>query len=80
VDVDIYDLLLGLSWMRRVYCNPYYGSGNVTITGDDSKERKVPAKLVSITAELPTVDLNDDEDSADLACQYLLDEQEKGQL
>ena len=52
----------------------------MTITGDDSKERKVPAKLVSITAELPTVDLNDDEDSADLACQYLLDEQEKGQL
>ena len=23
VDVDIYDLLLGLSWMRRVHCNPY---------------------------------------------------------
>ena len=80
VDVDIYDLLLGLSWMRRVHCNPHYGSGNVTITGDDSKERKVPAQLVPITAELPTVELNDDEDSADLACQYLLDEQEKGQL
>ena len=80
VDVDIYDMLLGLSWMRRVHCNPHYGSGTVTISGDDMRERRVPAQLVPIGMVLPTVELNEDENSADLACQYLLDEQEKGQL
>ena len=73
-------MLLGLSWMRRTHCNPNYGSGIVTIRGDDMRERKVPAQLVPIESGLPTVELNEEEDSADLACQYLLDEQGKGQL
>ena len=30
VDVEIYDLLLGLFWLRRVHCNLHYGAGSVT--------------------------------------------------
>ena len=30
VDVEMYDLLLGLCWLRRVHCNPHHGAGSVT--------------------------------------------------
>jgi len=43
VDVEIYDLLLGLSWLRRVHYNPHYGLGEITISGDDGQLRHVPA-------------------------------------
>ncbi|KAL8825271.1 MAG: hypothetical protein Q9170_007862, partial [Blastenia crenularia] len=77
VDVDVYDILLGLAWMRRVHCNPHYGLGKVTISGDDQKERNVPAALAPMEINLPTVEFDeDDEVSADQACQQLLDEQE----
>ena len=48
VDVDIYDLLLGLTWMRRVHCNPHYGSGVATISGSDGVLRQVPAPLAPL--------------------------------
>ena len=78
VDVEIYDLLLGLSWMRRVHCNPHYGSGTVTISGDDMKLRQVQAQLAPMDTGLPVVEFDEEDESADLACQHLLDEQEKG--
>lgn len=27
VDMDVYDLLLGAAWMRRVHCNQLFGNG-----------------------------------------------------
>ena len=38
VRVDIYELLLGLSWLRRVHCKPDYGSGEIYISGDDHRQ------------------------------------------
>ena len=77
VQVDIYDLLLGLTWMRRVHCNPHYGIGKITIAGDDRQTREVPGQLVAMEAGLPTVEFEEEDyDSADYACQQLLDEQE----
>ena len=43
MNVDIYDLLLDLSWMRRVHCNSHYESKIVIISEDDSQIRQVQA-------------------------------------
>ena len=77
VRVDIYELLLGLSWLRRVHCKPDYGSGEIYITGDDHRQRRIPVELIAIENGLPIVEFEeDDEESADRACQELLDDQE----
>ena len=76
VKVDIYDLLLGLSWLRRVHFVLHNGLGQVTIAGDDLQTRYIPAQLVAMETGLPTVEFDeDDEESADRACQDLLDDQ-----
>ena len=81
VRVEVYDLLLGVAWMRRVHCNPHYGMGTVTITGDDGVVRPVQAQITPMEAGLPTIELDDDDDlSADEACQAILDEQGKEEL
>ena len=80
VDNQVYDLLLGLSWMRRVAFCPDFGTGKVVIKGNDGIVRRVPAELCPMEVHLPTVELEvdeDDGDTADAACQYLLDQQEK---
>ena len=75
--MDIYDLLLGLSWLRRVHYILHNGLGQVTIAGNDLQTRYVPAQLVAMETGLPTVEFDeDDEESADRACQDLLDDQE----
>ena len=82
VDNQVYDLLLGVPWIRRVGLNPDYGTGKVTIRGNDSVPRQVPAEIIPMHVNLPTVELDDDEspgDAADEACQILLDEQENYQ-
>lgn len=81
VDVDVYDLLLGVAWMRRVHCNQLFGEGKITIMGDDMRTREVPAQLSPLDIGLPTVEFEDDEGwSADDACQQLIDAQEKVRL
>ncbi|KAL9000619.1 MAG: hypothetical protein Q9188_005641 [Gyalolechia gomerana] len=81
VDNQVYDLLLGVPWMRRVGYNLNYRTGEVTVTGNDEIARKVPVELFPITPglHLPTVEIDDevdDEDAADAACQLVIDEQE----
>jgi len=81
VDVEVYDLLLGVSWLRRVHCNQKYGQGKITVMGDDMTVREVPAQLMPVSTNLPVVELDEDDDwTADEACQHLLEEQEKAQL
>ena len=78
VDNQVYDLLLGVPWMRRVGFHPNYGTGQVTISGDDGIARHVPAQTFPMHANLPTVEIDEEEDeqtAADAACQLLLDEQ-----
>ena len=82
VDNQVYDLLLGVPWIRRVGLNPDYGTGKVTIRGNDSVPRQVLAEIIPMHVNLPTVELDEDEaggDAADKACQILLDEQENYQ-
>ena len=64
--------------MRRVHCNSNYGSGAVTISGDDIQLRQVGSHLVLMKSGLPVVEFDEEDESADLTCQHLLDEQEKG--
>ena len=80
VDVDIYDLLLGLTWLRRVHCNPHYGLGVVTINGSDNVLRQVPAQLAPLDTKLPVVEFDEEEETADQACQHLLEQQENSLL
>ena len=43
--------------------------------------REVPAQLMPVSTNLPVVELDEDDDwTADEACQHLLEEQEKAQL
>lgn len=80
VPVVIYDLLLGIPWMRRVRCRPHYDSGSITICGDNGQVREVPAEMAPISVNLPVVEFEGDDDSVDAACQQLLDKQENAQL
>ncbi len=43
VDVGVYDLLLGVPWMRRVNWTQVYGEGKVTIMGNDLCVMDVPS-------------------------------------
>ena len=43
--------------MRRVHCNPHYGSGSVTISGDDSGQlRNAPAALVPMETDVSIIE------------------------
>ena len=48
--------------MRRVHCNPHFGKGRVTISGDDQIEREVPVQLAPMEVPLPIVELDDDDE------------------
>lgn len=80
VDVGVYDLLLGVPWVRRVNCTQVYGEGKVTIMGNDLCVMDVPSPIIPIDMGLPTIEFDEDEKTADQACQDLLDEQGKVQL
>lgn len=81
VDVHVYDLLLGVGWMRRMHFNTHYGQGLVTIAGNDGAVRRIPAQIVPIDTGLPTIEMEDeDEMTADQACQQIIDSQENAQL
>ncbi len=48
VDVEFYDLLLGIPWMRRVWLNQSYANEKVTVRGQDSVAIAVLTKLSPI--------------------------------
>ena len=77
VDVEIYNLLLGVPWMRRVNYTQVYGEGKVTIMGKDFYVMDVPSPIIPIDMDLPTIEFDEDDKTADQACQDLLDEQGK---
>ncbi|MCJ1349846.1 hypothetical protein MMC31_008088 [Peltigera leucophlebia] len=53
VDVKVYDLLLGVSWMRRVDCTQFYGEGRITIMGQDLTLREVPTPVMPLSMFIP---------------------------
>ncbi len=81
VDVEVYDLLLGIPWMRRVRLSQSYADGKVTVRGRDSVAIEVPTKLSPIQIDLPEVELEPEEyTTADELCQQLLDGSENEML
>lgn len=67
--------------MRRVRLSQSYWDGKVTISGKDSSVMEVPTRLSPIKIELPDVELIEDEDcSADEACQQLIEDAENAML
>ncbi len=84
VDVEVYDLLLGITWMRRANCTQMFGEGKITIKGNDKKIQIAPAEIYPIEVKLPIVEFDNDSETnewtADDACQELLDQQGKVEL
>lgn len=75
VNVEVYDLLLGIPWMRRVRLSQSYADGKVTVRGRNHLPTEVPTKLLPIQINLPEVELEPDEDmTADGLCQQLLED------
>lgn len=60
VDVEAYDLLLGIPWMRRVRLSQSYADGKGTVCGRNSLPTEVPTKLLLIQIDLPGVELESD--------------------
>lgn len=81
VDVGVYDLLLGVPWMRRINCTQVYREGKVTIIGNDLCVIDIPSPIIPFDMPgLSTIEFDEDEMTADQRCQHLLDEQGKVQL
>ena len=78
VDVEVYVLLLGITWMRQANCTQIFGERKITIRGNDKKICTVLAQIYPLEVNLPIVEydeeLDTDEWSADNACQELLDQ------
>ena len=72
VDVEVHDLLLGVPWMRRVNCTQVYGEGRVTIMRDLCV-MDVLLPIIPIDMGLPITEFDEDDKTADQACQDLLD-------
>ena len=84
VDVEVYDLLFGITWMRQANCVQMFGEEQITIKGNDRKIHTVPAQIYPMEVKLPVVEFDKEigtnEWTADDACQELLDQQEKDLL
>lgn len=79
VDNQVYDMLLGIPWMRRVAFSTHYGLGLVTICGNDGVERQVASEIFPTRIDLPVVEIDSDDDLSDIAdaaCQVVIDEME----
>lgn len=60
--VEVYDLLLGIPWMRRVRLSLLYADGKVTVYGQNSLPTEVPTKLSPLQSNMPDVELEPNED------------------
>ena len=66
INVEIYDLLLELSWIKRVYYNFYYNLNNVIISDNNIKKRRVSTYLILIKIKLLIVKFNEEKELIDL--------------
>lgn len=81
VDIKVYDLLLGILWMRHVRLSQSYADGRVTIYKQDSVPIEVPTKLSLIQINLPEIELELEENiTVDELCQQMLDSSENKML
>lgn len=68
-DIEVYDLLLGILWMRQVQLSQSYTNAKVTVCGQNSLPIEVSTKLLLIQIDLPGVELEPKEDmTADKLC------------
>lgn len=55
VNMEVYDLFLGITWMRRANYTKIFGEGKITINRNDQKIRIIPAQIYPIEMKLPVV-------------------------
>ena len=78
VNNQIYDLLLNISWMKKIIFNSHYDTNEIIIIGKNEEKRKMSIQIFSIHVDLSTIKMNNDDeinDLIDVVCQLFLDEQ-----
>ncbi len=60
MDVEVYDLLLGITWIRQVNCTQMFGEGKIIIKGNERKISTVPAQIYPMEVELPVVKFDEE--------------------
>lgn len=64
----------------KLYNTQVYGEGKVTIMGKNLCVMDVPLPIIPIDIDFPTIEFDEDDKTANQACQDRLDEQRKVQL
>lgn len=73
IDVEVYDLLLDIPWMKSVRLSQSYADRKIMIRRQDLVAIEVPNKLSLIQIDLPEVELEPEEYiTANELCQQLL--------
>ena len=78
VNNQIYDLLLNISWMKKIIFNSHYDTNEIIIIEKNEKKRKMSTQIFSIHVDLSTIKMNNDDeinDLIDVVCQLFLNEQ-----
>jgi len=78
IDVEVYDLLLRVFWLRRMHCNQKYDQSKIIVMRDDMTVREISVQLMSVSTNLSVMKLNEDDDwTTDEVCQHLLEKRKK---
>ena len=75
---QIYDLLLEISWMKKIEFNFNYVINKIIINDDDDKSRQISIEIFSLHVDLFIVEIDNDKNeknAIDAICQTLFDEQ-----
>lgn len=73
VNIEVYNLLLNISWMKRVRLSQLYANGRIIVCREDFVPIEIFTKLLSIQIDLSKVELKFEENTtADKLCQQLL--------
>ncbi len=81
INVEVYDLLLRVFWLKWMHCNQKYDQSKIIIMKNDMIVRKISAQLMFIFTNLSVIKLNEDDDwMTDEVCQHLLKKQKKAQF
>lgn len=56
IDVEVYDLLFGIIWMRQANCLQMFGERKIIIKKNDQKIRIIPAQIYLMKLKLPVVE------------------------
>lgn len=60
IDIEVYDLFFGITWMRQANCLQMFGERKITIKRNDQKIRTIPTQIYLIKLKLPVVEFEEE--------------------